>query len=101
MTMFYRYMNTFTNFFVAFIINNLAAGERLSIAVDLAAQDALLKLWNVSNSTRVFPFKNVDIYQKSFKNQTFNVQNHSLRKICQERLVHFNFFVSGILFCKG
>ncbi|KAI1729434.1 hypothetical protein DdX_01675 [Ditylenchus destructor] len=59
-------------------------GERLSIAVDLAAQDALLKLWNVSNDNRVFPFKNIDIYQESFKNQSFNAQNHSLREVCQE-----------------
>ncbi|KAI1721154.1 hypothetical protein Ddc_07594 [Ditylenchus destructor] len=61
-----------------------SAGERLSIAVDLAAQDALLKLWNVSNDNRVFPFKNINIYQESFKNQTFNAQNHSLREVCRE-----------------
>lgn len=73
-------------------IINLAPGERLSIAVDLAAQDALLKLWNVSNDNRVFPFKNIDIYQESFKNQSFNAQNHSLREVCQERFVH-KFFV--------
>lgn len=56
-------------------------GEKLCIAVDLAAQDALLKLWNISTRARVFPFKKVSSFSEVFQRLATN-QNHSISDVC-------------------
>lgn len=70
--------------FIFFTVNCkiLAPGEKLCIAVDLAAQDALLKLWNVSSTSHTFPFTTSDEYKTLLED--FNKQNHSIREVCDE-----------------
>uniref|UniRef100_A0A915E534 Large ribosomal subunit protein mL44 n=1 Tax=Ditylenchus dipsaci TaxID=166011 RepID=A0A915E534_9BILA len=58
-------------------------GEKVCIAMDLAAQDALLKLWKVSNRNRVFPFKDIDSISSVFQHRA-NKQNHSIKDICED-----------------
>ncbi|KAF7638233.1 Ku domain-containing protein [Meloidogyne graminicola] len=56
------------------------AGEQPWVALDMAAQNALLKLWKVLDEPRVFPFKFEQIYESRFEKAQRS--NHSLKDIC-------------------
>jgi hypothetical protein len=60
----------------------LAAGEELWVALDLAAQNALLSLWRVTDEPRVFPYKLEEVYASRFERA--QRQNHSIGDICAE-----------------
>jgi hypothetical protein len=56
----------------------LAPGERLSLAVDLAAQDGLLKSWDVRWTEQSFNFSNSEIPNN------FEKPNHHLSSVVQK-----------------
>jgi hypothetical protein len=70
----------------------LAPGEKVCIAVDLAAQRALLDLWGVSNHKLAFPFKNISVFSDAFKQHAVD-QNHSIGDVCGERFVCYCYAV--------
>jgi hypothetical protein len=57
----------------------LAPGERISIAVDLAAQDGLLKVWDVNWIGQSFNFMDTEIPAHNFEKL-----NHHLSEIVRE-----------------
>uniref|UniRef100_A0A914HWZ8 Large ribosomal subunit protein mL44 n=1 Tax=Globodera rostochiensis TaxID=31243 RepID=A0A914HWZ8_GLORO len=58
-------------------------GELPWVALDLAAQNGLLRLWRVSDQPRVFPFKFEEVYATRFDKA--QQTNHRLRDVCGER----------------
>ena len=57
----------------------VAPGERLSIAVDLAAQAALLRAWNVQPNKQTWSF-----VQQAFDAQHYSQPNHRLADVVKE-----------------
>jgi hypothetical protein len=54
------------------------------VALDLASQNALLRLWKVLDEPRVFPFKFDEVYSSRYANA--QSPNHSLKDVCSEKL---------------
>ena len=57
----------------------VAAGEQPWVALDLASQNALLRIWKVLDEPRVFPFKCENVYELRFEKA--QKANHSLMDI--------------------
>lgn len=66
------------HFFNVFILT-IAAGEQPWVALDLASQNALLRIWKVLDEPRVFPFKCENVYELRFEKA--QKANHSLMDI--------------------
>ena len=72
-------MNIILNYF----LNYLAGGEQPWVALDLAAQDGLLRIWKVLDEPHVFPFKFEEDYASRFERA--QKPNHSLADVCSKR----------------
>jgi len=62
-----------------FLFLTIAAGEQPWVALDLASQNALLRIWKVLDEPRVFPFKCENVYELRFEKA--QKANHSLMDI--------------------
>ncbi|KAL3106170.1 hypothetical protein niasHT_016857 [Heterodera trifolii] len=59
-----------------------SGGEFPWVALDLAAQNGLLRLWRVADHPRVFPFKFEEVYATRFEQA--QQRNHRLSDVCGE-----------------